>query len=119
MFRSYKPQNEETLGDVLPQKPTGNIEVAVESQLEIMKEAAQPGEEIDLTNLAPRKPDWDLKRDVAKKLELLERRTQRAIGELIRIRLKVNENQGGVYKVVDMRATAEPPQSHQQTSSND
>lgn len=37
----------------------------------------------DLMNLAPRKPDWDLKRDVAKKLEKLERRTQRAIAELI------------------------------------
>ena len=37
----------------------------------------------DLINLAPRKPDWDLKRDVAKKLEKLERRTQRAIAELI------------------------------------
>jgi len=35
--------------------------------------------------LAPRKPDWDLKRDVAKKLEKLERRTQRAIAELIRM----------------------------------
>ena len=34
--------------------------------------------------MAPRKPDWDLKRDVAKKLEKLERRTQRAIAQLIR-----------------------------------
>lgn len=42
----------------------------------------------DISNLAPRKPDWDLKRDVAKKLEKLERRTQRAIAELIRDRLK-------------------------------
>jgi coiled-coil domain-containing protein 12 len=42
----------------------------------------------DITNLAPRKPDWDLKRDVAKKLEKLERRTQKAIAELIRDRLK-------------------------------
>ena len=39
-------------------------------------------------NLAPRKPDWDLKRDIAKKLEKLERRTARAIGEIIRERLK-------------------------------
>ena len=38
--------------------------------------------------MAPRKPDWDLKRDSAKKLEKLERRTQRAIAELIRERLK-------------------------------
>ena len=43
---------------------------------------------MDLTSLAPRKPDWDLKRDSAKKLEKLERRTQRAIAELIRDRLK-------------------------------
>ena len=39
----------------------------------------------DLINLAPRKPDWDLKRDVAKKLEKLERRTQKAIADLIRM----------------------------------
>lgn len=45
-------------------------------------------EEIDLGNLAPRKPDWDLKRDIEKKLEKLDRRTQRAIAELIRERLK-------------------------------
>uniref|UniRef100_A0A4W3GL79 Coiled-coil domain containing 12 n=1 Tax=Callorhinchus milii TaxID=7868 RepID=A0A4W3GL79_CALMI len=45
----------------------------------------------DLANLAPRKPDWDLKRDVAKKLEKLEKRTERAIAELIREKLKGNE----------------------------
>ena len=45
-------------------------------------------EEIDLGNLAPRKVDWDLKRDIAKRLEKLDRRTQRAIAELIRERLK-------------------------------
>lgn len=51
-------------------------------------------EEIDIQNLAPRKPDWDLKRDVSKKLERLDRRTQRAIAELIRERLQ--SNQGGI-----------------------
>ena len=45
-------------------------------------------EELDIVNLAPRKPDWDLKRDIAKKLEKLEKRTSRAIGEIIRERLK-------------------------------
>lgn len=48
-------------------------------------------DEIDIANLAPRKPDWDLKRDVSKKLEKLEKRTQRAIAELIRDRLKNNQ----------------------------
>ena len=36
-----------------------------------------------LVNVAPKKPNWDLRRDVAKKLEKLERRTQRAIIELL------------------------------------
>ena len=47
-------------------------------------------EELDIVNLAPRKPDWDLKRDIAKKLEKLEKRTARAIGEIIRERLKAD-----------------------------
>jgi coiled-coil domain-containing protein 12 len=38
--------------------------------------------------LAPKKPNWDLKRDVEKKLEKLDRRTQRAIYEIIRQRLE-------------------------------
>jgi coiled-coil domain-containing protein 12 len=46
----------------------------------------------ELTNLAPRKPDWDLKRDIAPKLQKLERRTQRAIAELILERLQNNQD---------------------------
>ncbi|VDQ10602.1 unnamed protein product [Trichobilharzia regenti] len=38
----------------------------------------------NLMSLAPRKPDWDLKRGVEKKLRKLEKRTQRAIAEMIR-----------------------------------
>lgn len=45
-----------------------------------------------MTSLAPRKPDWDLKRDVAPKLTKLERRTQKAIAELILDRLKTNQD---------------------------
>lgn len=45
-------------------------------------------QDLDISSLAPRKPDWDLKRDVSKKLEKLERRTQKAIAELIWERLK-------------------------------
>ncbi|XP_032504300.1 coiled-coil domain-containing protein 12 isoform X2 [Phocoena sinus] len=67
----------------------------VEEKVKEQLEAAKPEpiiEEVDLANLAPRKPDWDLKRDVAKKLEKLEKRTQRAIAELIRERLKGQED---------------------------
>lgn len=48
-------------------------------------------DQIDIQNLAPRKPDLDLKRDVEKKLDILKRRTQRAIAELIRERLRSNQ----------------------------
>lgn len=36
-----------------------------------------------LVNVAPKKANWDLKRDVEKKLAKLERRTQRAILEIM------------------------------------
>ena len=39
---------------------------------------------VDLLNLAPRKPDWDLKRDCAARMEKLQRRTQRAVAQIVR-----------------------------------
>ena len=45
--------------------------------------ASQHSDQQNLANLAPRKIDWDLKRDMAKKLEKLERRTQKAIVEIL------------------------------------
>ncbi|XP_013405733.1 coiled-coil domain-containing protein 12 [Lingula anatina] len=90
VFRSYKPQDENLKENALPQMIPSKVEEHVKDHLE----AAKPEpvvDEIDLTNLAPRKPDWDLKRDVAKKLEKLERRTQRAIAELIRDRLQAGK----------------------------
>lgn len=63
-------------------------------------------EDLDISSLAPRKPDWDLKRDVAKKLERLERRTQKAIAELIWDRLKHGneDNLGAMVTMTDNRA---------------
>ncbi|XP_034340016.1 coiled-coil domain-containing protein 12 isoform X2 [Arvicanthis niloticus] len=90
-LRNYVPEDEDLKRWRVPQaKP-----VAVEEKVKEQLEAAKPEpviEEVDLANLAPRKPDWDLKRDVAKKLEKLEKRTQRAIAELIRERLKGQED---------------------------
>ncbi|XP_066206526.1 coiled-coil domain-containing protein 12 [Saccopteryx leptura] len=90
-LRNYVPEDEDLKRRRVPQaKP-----VAVEEKVKEQLEAAKPEpviEEVDLANLAPRKPDWDLKRDVAKKLEKLEKRTQKAIAELIRERLKGQED---------------------------
>ena len=40
------------------------------------------------TIAAPKKVNWDLKRDIAKKMNRLERRTQKAVVELLRLRLE-------------------------------
>lgn len=75
----------------IPNTKPLSVEDEVQEHLEKAK-ADKVIEEVDLANLAPRKPDWDLKRDVAKKLEKLEKRTQRAIVELIRDRLQQGED---------------------------
>ncbi|XP_071416134.1 coiled-coil domain-containing protein 12 [Pithys albifrons albifrons] len=91
-LRNYEPEDEELKKRKLPPGKPASVEDTVKDQLE----AAKPEpiiDEVDLANLAPRKPDWDLKRDVSKKLEKLEKRTQRAIAELIRERLKGQEEE--------------------------
>lgn len=88
VFRSYKPTDESIA--TTEETKLGDIEDEVSTQLELMKTPIVV-EEIDIVNLAPRKPDWDLKRDVAKKLDKLEKRTQKAIAELIRDRLKLDQ----------------------------
>lgn len=63
----------------------------VKSQLESAKESIVI-DNLDLTTLAPRKQDWDLKRDLTNELEILEKKTQKAIAELIREELKKRQN---------------------------
>ncbi|XP_064594991.1 coiled-coil domain-containing protein 12-like [Liolophura sinensis] len=90
VFRSYKPADDSLKESTLPKIKPEDVTEKIKNQLEAGKEE-DLAKEIDLTNLAPRKPDWDLKRDVAKKLEKLEKRTQRAIAELIRERLQMGK----------------------------
>ncbi|XP_013190235.1 coiled-coil domain-containing protein 12 [Amyelois transitella] len=107
-FRSYKPQDETLqeakLDDALP----AVVEEEVKDLLEAGKEKVVL-QDLDISSLAPRKPDWDLKRDVAKKLEKLERRTQKAIAELIWERLKEGseDNLGAVVTMADNRQLEE------------
>lgn len=106
VFRSYKP-TDESIAEAPSDEPIlGDLESEVKNQLEMMKTPIVI-EEIDIANLAPRKPDWDLKRDVSKKLEKLERRTQKAIAELIRERLK-EDNILEVVNVVGPTLSGKP-----------
>ncbi|KER19826.1 hypothetical protein T265_11492 [Opisthorchis viverrini] len=91
VFRNYKPQSGDLKSGELPAAPPVDLTPYVTSQLEAAN-APVIMEEVNLMSLAPRKPDWDLKRGVDKKLQKLERRTQRAIAELIRERLHNSES---------------------------
>lgn len=87
VFRSYKPLDEQFSDAILPPAEPSDVRDKVQDELDKENEGLTM-ENLDFTNLAPRKPDWDLKRDIAPKLAKLDRKTQKAIAELIRERLK-------------------------------
>ncbi|KAG6557640.1 hypothetical protein Mapa_000921 [Marchantia paleacea] len=77
-FRNYVPRDEQLqqLKIVPPQPPKFDDPLA--KAPEDVNDTEDP-----LVSIAPKKANWDLRREVAKKLEKLERRTQRAIIELM------------------------------------
>ncbi|XP_013172323.1 PREDICTED: coiled-coil domain-containing protein 12 [Papilio xuthus] len=101
-FRSYRPQDETLQEAKLDDAQPAVVDNEVKDLLEAGKEKVVL-QDLDISSLAPRKPDWDLKRDVAKKLEKLERRTQKAIAELIWERLKegADDNLGAMITMTD------------------
>ncbi|EGD83299.1 hypothetical protein PTSG_03908 [Salpingoeca rosetta] len=74
-------------------RPPDALERDVQERLKQMDEE-DPMKDIqsstveDVLSIAPRKVDWDLKRNIAPRLEKLEKRTNRAIAELIHERLR-------------------------------
>lgn len=94
-FRSYKPEHDDLSKNKVPDAKPEDLTEEVKSQLESAKESIII-DNLDLSTLAPRKQDWDMKRDLAKELEILERRTQKAVAELIREELKKRQNLGDV-----------------------
>jgi len=92
VFRSYNPTDTKFQEALAPKAKAIDIEEQIADTLvhSVVKPVVE--DDVDLTSLAPRKPDWDLKRDVASKLAKLERRTHRAIAELILDRLKGDED---------------------------
>jgi coiled-coil domain-containing protein 12 len=98
VFRSYNPQDEVLQDSSKPKAKPIDIKSQVADTLE-QGEIKTLLDDVELTNLAPRKPDWDLKRDVAPKLLKLERRTQRAIAELIMERLKDSQDLAAAVQI--------------------
>lgn len=103
-FRNYTPHDKQLLALKLePIQPQDLPSVEKEvKDLGAVKSLEIP--EVDLLHLAPKKPNWDLKRDVDAKLAKLDRRTKRAIAEIIRDRLqKENEGNEDLSNAIAMR----------------
>lgn len=107
VFRSYRPEDEVLKESVIPDISPAAIEEEIKEKIAV-GDSEDLAKEVDLASLAPRKPDWDLKRDVSKKLEKLERRTKRAIAELIRERLSSGDSGADLATAVN---TASGPQN--------
>ncbi|KHN85627.1 Coiled-coil domain-containing protein 12 [Toxocara canis] len=90
-FRSYEPISA-SLGEKKDDVDLFIVEKEIGEHLADTEDTSVV-EQVDISTLAPRKVDWDLKRDVAERMEKLERRTQRAIAELIRRRLAAGETE--------------------------
>nr|GEV62591.1 hypothetical protein [Tanacetum cinerariifolium] len=77
-FRNYLPHDKQLQEGKLapPELPKFEDPVAAEPPVEEKKEDP-------FLNIAPKKPNWDLRRDVQKKLDKVEKRTQRALYQLM------------------------------------
>ncbi|CAI5458074.1 unnamed protein product [Closterium sp. Yama58-4] len=78
-FRSYLPRDDQLMERKLPPAQLPKFQEPTPAQPLLLDPNEDP-----VTAIAPRKPNWDLRRDVAKRLAKLERRTQRAMIELMR-----------------------------------
>lgn len=91
IFRNYQPYDSSLL------KISRNVESLVDKNLavkpndDVIKAELENITKDDELNIVPKKLNWDLKSQVAPKIEKLNRRTQRAIVEILQKKLAENE----------------------------
>ncbi|XP_042502900.1 coiled-coil domain-containing protein 12 isoform X1 [Macadamia integrifolia] len=85
-FRNYLPHDKQLQEGKLAAPVLPKFEDPIATEPPAPEETKDP-----FVNIAPKKPNWDLKRDVLKKLEKLERRTQKAVVQLMEEQQKENE----------------------------
>jgi coiled-coil domain-containing protein 12 len=89
VFRNYAPQDVALEHDADEEEPDSKrTKVNVKSALEAALEETALETTTTATSLAPKKVNWDLKRDIQEKMDKLERKTHRAIVQLLRERLE-------------------------------
>ncbi|KAK9078996.1 hypothetical protein SSX86_000665 [Deinandra increscens subsp. villosa] len=78
-FRNYLPHDKQLQeGKLAPPKLPKFEDPVAASEPPVEEKKEDP-----FLNIAPKKPNWDLRRDVQKKLDKLEKRTQKAIFQLM------------------------------------
>ena len=85
-FRSYQPEN-----ITVKEKQIERIEapdITKHIQVHLQKEKEPLDDDIDLYKLAPKKLDFVLKRNIERKLVKLDKRTLKAICEMVRDKLQ-------------------------------
>ncbi|CAE8586841.1 unnamed protein product [Polarella glacialis] len=85
-FRNYQPRTPELRDLCLPRITSADIEDDIDREIEAAILASEDQDAV--LAIAPRKPNWDLKRDVERKMQTLQARTDRAVVQLIRQRIK-------------------------------
>ena len=96
-FRNYVPHDEKLLSKRIEENNDNAVGIdTIVSPSELLKQeieaALKVKDDEEAAIIAPKKPNWDLKNQVAERLEKLQRRTQRAIVDLLREKIaKENE----------------------------
>jgi len=85
-FRNYGPRTPELKDFCLQRITSADIEALIDNEIQEAIAAAEDTEAV--LAIAPKKPNWDLKRDVERKMQNLAARTDRAVVQLIRQRIK-------------------------------
>ncbi|XP_047339265.1 coiled-coil domain-containing protein 12-like [Impatiens glandulifera] len=77
-FRNYLPHDKELQEGKLAPPSLPKFEDPVVELPVVVEKKEDP-----FVNIAPKKPNWDLRRDAQKKIDKIEKRTQKAILQLI------------------------------------
>ncbi|PAA86720.1 hypothetical protein BOX15_Mlig008105g1, partial [Macrostomum lignano] len=104
VFRNYKAETDHLAAGHLPAPDLVDVESRLGDQLKAAEPKPLLTADSDITAIAPKKPDWDLKRGAERRLAKLERRTQRAIAELLRERLKQQKDPESLVTAVNAAA---------------
>merc|ERR1719378_408697 len=109
-FRNYIPRTPELRDFCLAKVTSTDIEAMIDKEIAESANAAEDQEAV--MAIAPRKPNWDLKREVERKMSVLQARTDLAVVQLIRQRIKQDKaapNPGAEAKPEDEKSRKDEP----------